>query len=184
MLYTNIFQHVLCAFNSIQLPSHVQLFVTPWTAAHHDSLSITNSWSLLKLMSIKSVLPSNHLILCHPLLLLASIFPTIKDIFDKSVLCILWPSTGVSASTSVPPMNIQNWFLLVLTGWLSLKFKGLSRFFSNTTAQKHQFFSAQLSLQSNSHTDIWLLKKPWFWLDGSLSVKQYLCFLIWCLGWS
>ena len=73
-------------------------FVTPETAAHQDSLSITNSWSLLKLMSIKLVLPSNHLILCHPLLLLASIFPTIKDIFDESVLCIWWPSTEASAT--------------------------------------------------------------------------------------
>ena len=78
-------------FNSIQSHSHVQLFATPWTAACQASLSIANSWSLLKLMSIKSVMPSNHLILCCPLLLLPSIFPSIRVFSNESVLCIRWP---------------------------------------------------------------------------------------------
>ena len=80
-------------------------------------------------------------------------------------------SVGASASTSVLPMNIQDWFPLGWTGWISLQFKGLSRVFSNTTAQKHQFFDTQLSLWFNSHTHTWLLEKPQLWLDGLLLVK-------------
>ena len=90
-------------FSSIQSLSHVWLFATPWTAACQASLSITNSWSLLKLMSIESVRPSNHLILCHPLLLLPSIFPSIRVLFNESVLLIRWPkywSFSYSISTS------------------------------------------------------------------------------------
>ena len=120
--------------------------VTPWTTAHQASLSITNSQSLLKLMSIETVMPSNHFILCCPLLLLLSIFPSTKVFSNESVLCIRWPKIGVSASTSVLLMSIQDWFPLGWTGWISLQSKGLSRVFSNTTVQKHQFFSAQLSL--------------------------------------
>ena len=111
-------------------------------AARQASLSITNSRSLLKLMSIKSVMPSNHLILCHPLLLPPSIFPSIS-IFSNG---IRWPKYGVSASASVLPMNIQDWFPLGWTDWISLQSKGLSRVFSNTTVKKHQFFRIQLSL--------------------------------------
>ena len=133
-------------FSSVQSLSHVWLFVTPWTAAHQASLSITNSRSLLKFISIESVKPSNHLILCHPLLLLPSISPSIRVFSNESVLSIRWPNIGVSASTSVLPMNIQDWFPLGLTGWISLQSKGLSRVFSNTTVQKHQFFCAQISL--------------------------------------
>ena len=88
---------------------------------------------------------------------------------------------GVSASASVLPMNIQDWFPLGLTGWISLLSKGLLRVFSNTTVQKHQFFSAQISLYSNSHIHTWLLEKPQPWLDGPLLAKQCLCFLICCL---
>ena len=104
-----------------------------------------------KLMPIELVMPSNHLILCPPLLLLPSIFPSIRVFPKKSVLHIRWPKLGVSASVSVLPMSIQDWFPLGLTGLISLQSKGLSRIFSNITVQKHQFFSAQLSLQSNSH---------------------------------
>ena len=124
---------------------------TSWTAVCQASLSITNSLSLLKLMSIELVIPSNHLILCHPLLLLPSIFPSIGVFSNESVLRIRWPDIGVSALASVLPMNIQDWFLLRWTGWISLQSKGLSRVFSNITGQKDQFFGAQLSLQSNSH---------------------------------
>ena len=119
--------------------------VTPWTATCHASLSITNSRCLLKLMSIKSIMSSNHLILCCPHLLLPSIFPSIVVSSNESVLCVTWPNIRVSALSSVPPMNIQGCFPLGLTGLSSLQSKGLSRVFSNTTVQKHQFFGVQLS---------------------------------------
>ena len=128
------------SFLSVAQFSHVQLFVTPWTAAHQSSLSITNSRSLLKLMSIESVMPSNHLILC-PLLLLPSVFSSTR-VFSKWVVLHNRRSTYWSFSfTSVLPMNIQGWFPLGLIGLFSLLSKGLSRVFSNTTVQKHQFFS-------------------------------------------
>ena len=95
-------------FSSVQSPSHVRLFATPWTAACQASLSITNSWSLLKLMSIKLVMPSNHLILCCPLLLLPSIFPSIRVFFNESILCLRWPKYWSFFSVSVLPMNIQD----------------------------------------------------------------------------
>ena len=134
-------------FSSVQLLSGVRLFATPWTAARQASLSITNFRSLLKLMSIESVMPSNHLVLCHPLLLLPSIFPSIRVFSNGSVLCIRWPKYW-SFSFSVSPSNEYSGliFPLGLTGWISLQSKGLSRVFSNTTVQKHQFFSTQLSL--------------------------------------
>ena len=91
-------------FQSVQLLSCVQLFATPWTAAHQASLSITNSWSLLKLMSIKLVMPSNHLILCHPLLLLLSVFPNIRVFSSESTLCIRWPNYW-SISFSISPSS-------------------------------------------------------------------------------
>ena len=172
-------------FNSIQLLSHVWLFATPWTATRQASVSITNSQSLLKLMSIESVMPSNHLILCHPLLLPPSIFPTIKVFSSERLFTWGGQSIGVSASASIFPMNIQDWFPLEWTGWISLQSRGLSRVFSKATVQRHQFFSTQLSLYSKSHDHIWLLEKPKFWLDGSLlAKKKSVCFLICHLGWS
>ena len=125
--------------------------VTPWTAAHQASLSITNTWSLLKLLSIELVMPSNHLILCHPLLLLPSIFPSIRVFPNESLLCIRWPKY-CSFSFSISASNEYSELIsyLGLTG-LILQSKGLSRVFSNTTLQKHQFFGSQLSLWSNSH---------------------------------
>ena len=116
------------------------------TAERQASLSFSNSRSLPRLKSIESVMPSNHLILCHPLLLLPSIFPSIRVFSNESALCIRWPNIGVSASTSVLPMNTQDWSPLGWTVWISLQSKGLWRVFSNTTVQKHQFFGAQLSL--------------------------------------
>ena len=130
-------------FSSVQLLSHVRLFATPWTAAHQASLSIINSRSLLRLMSIESVMPSNHLILCHCLFLLPSIFPSIKVFSNESALFIRCQSIRLSASTSVLLMNTQHWSS-GWTGWVSLQSKELSRGFSNTTVQKHQFFSTQL----------------------------------------
>ena len=143
----------------VQSLSHVWIFATPWTAARQASLS-TISQRLFKLMSIESVMPSNHLILCHPFLLLPSVFPSIRVFFNESVLCIRWKSTVTSASSSVLPTNIQGSFLLGLSVLMSLMSKGLSRVFSNTTVQKHQFFSTQLSLWSNSHINTWLVEKP------------------------
>ena len=131
---------------------------TPWTAAHQASLSITNSWSLPKLMSIESVMPSNHLILCCPLLLLPSIFPASGSFLMSWLFASGSQSIGASTSASVLPVNIQDWFPLEFTGWIYLQFKGLSRVFSNTTVQKHQFFGAQVSSQSNSHIHTWLLE--------------------------
>ena len=132
---------------------------TPWTAARQASLSVTNSWSLLKLMSIELVMSSNHLILCRPLLLLPLVFPSIRVFSNESVLHIRWPKYCSFSLASVLPMNIQDWFSLGLSGWISLQSKGLSRVFSSTTAQKHQFFSFQLSLWSNSYIHTWLLEK-------------------------
>ena len=152
--------HYRLVSQSVQWLNHVRLLVTPWTAAPQASLSITNSRSLPKLMSIEFVMPSNHLILCHPLLLLPSIFPSIRVFSSESAVHIRWQSIGVSASASVLPMNTQDCSPLGWTGWISLQSKGLSRVFSSTTVQKHQFFSAQLSSQSNSHIHTWPLEKP------------------------
>ena len=141
---------------AVRLLSWVWLFATPWTAACQAPLSFTISWSLCKLMSIESVMPSNHLIFCCPLLLLLSI--PASGSFPVSWL---FTSGGQkywsSASPSVLPMNIQGWFPLRLTCLISWQSKVLSRVFSNTTTQKNQFFFAQPSLWSNSHIvyDYW-----------------------------
>ena len=103
------------------------------------------SWSLLKSMSIESVMPSNHLILCRPLLRLPSIFPRIRVFSNESALRIRWPKYWVSALASFLPKNTQDQSPLEWTGWISLQSKGLSRVFSNTTAQKNQFFGTQLA---------------------------------------
>ena len=118
----------------------------PWTAARQASLSITNSQSLLKLMSITMVMPSNHLILCHPLLLLPSIFPSIRVFSSESVLCIRWPKYW-SFSFNISPSNKHSGLISFRMDWLDLlAVQGLSRVFSDTTVQKHQFFDTQLSL--------------------------------------
>ena len=144
-------------FSSVQSLSRVRLFVTPWIAAHQASLSITNSRSPPKPISIESVMPSNHLILCCPLLLLPQSFPASGSFQTNQLFASGGQSIGVSASTSVLPMNTQIGSPLGWTGWISLQSKGLSRVFSNTTVQKHQFFCAQPSSQSNSHIhhDYW-----------------------------
>ena len=131
----------------------------PWTAACQTPLFSTIFQNLLKFMCTESVMPSNHLIFCHPILL-PLIFPSIRVFSNESPLRIGCPSIGVSASASVLPMNIQSWFPLGWTGLISLKSKGLSRVFSSTTIQKHHFFGTQPLLWSNSHTFIWLLEKP------------------------
>ena len=143
----NVFHSVV-----FQLLSYVWVFGTLWTAAHQTSLNFTLFWSLLQLTSIESVMVSKHLILCHPLLLLLSTFPSIRVFSNELALCICWPNFGASASASVLPMNIQVWFPLGLTGLIFLLSKELLRVFSSTTARKHQFFCAQPSLCSNSLT--------------------------------
>ena len=149
----------LFQFSSVQSFSRVRLFVVPWTAARQASLSITNSRSPPKPMSIESVMSSNHLILCHPVLL-PSIFPSIRVFSNESALHIRWPKYWSFIFIISPPMNTQDWSPLGWTGWISLQSKGLSRVFSNTTVRRHQFFGTQLSLSSNSHIHTWLLKKP------------------------
>ena len=111
-----------------QSPSRVWFSATPWTTACQAPLSFMVSWNLLKLTSTESVMPSNHLILCHPLLLLPSIFPSIKVFSNERALHIRWPSTRVSASATVLPVNIQGWFPLGLTGLILLLSKGLKSF--------------------------------------------------------
>ena len=133
-------------FSSVQLLTRVRLFATPSIAACQASLSITNSRSPPKSMSIESAMLSNHLILCHPLLILPSSFPASGSFQMSQLFASGGQSIGVSASTSVLPMNTQDWSPLGWTGWISSLSKGLSRVFSNTTVQKHQFFGTQLSL--------------------------------------
>ena len=127
--------------------------------AQQGSLSITNLQSLLKLKSIELMMLFNNPILCCPLLL-PSVFPASWSLPVSQLFTSGSQSIGASALASVLPMNIQDWFPLELTGLISLQSKGLSRVFSNTTVQKHQFFSAQFSLWSNCHNHTWLLEKP------------------------
>ena len=149
--------------HSVQFSSVAQSFPTlwtPWIVACQASLSITNSWSLLKLMSTESVMPSSHLILCRPLLLLPPIPPSIRVFSNESTLRMRMPkyqsfSFSISPSNEHPGLISLGW-----TGWISFQSKGLSRVFSNTTVQKHQFFGTQLSSQSNSLIHIWPLEKP------------------------
>ena len=146
----------------VQLLSHIQLFLTAWTSAHQASLYSTNSQSLLKFKSIESVMLSKHRILCCPLLLLPAIFPNTRVFSSELALPIRWPKIVTSASATILPMNIQGWFLLGLTGLISMQSKGLSRVFSNTTIRKYNFFSTQPSLWSNSHIWTWLGKNHSF----------------------
>ena len=145
----NLFIHMILMFVfcccSVQLLSHVRLFVTPWTAAHLASLT-TISQSLLKLMSIESVMPSNHLILCLPLLLLPSVFPSIRVFSSESVFRIRWPKYW-RVNVSISPSNEYSGLISFRIDWFDLLAgKGLLRIFSSTTIWKHQVFSTQLSL--------------------------------------
>ena len=141
-----------CVFQSL---SCVPLFMTTCNAARQASQSSIISRSLVKLLSIDSVMPSNHLILCCPLLLLPSVFPRIRVFSSDWALCIKWYKYEASASASVLPMNIQDWFPLELTGLISLQSKGLSRVLSNITVQKHQVFGALYGSTLTSIFDYW-----------------------------
>ena len=153
-MWTNI------QFSSVQSLSCVRLFATPWIAARQASLSITNSQSSPKLTCIESVMPSSRLILCCPLFLLPQIPPSIRVFSNESILCMRWPKYW-SFSLSISPSNEHPGVVYFRMDWLDLlQSKGLSRVFSSTTVQKHQFFGAQLSSQSNSHIHTWPLEKP------------------------
>ena len=146
--------------SSVQSLSHVQLFATPWIIARQTSLSITNSWSSLKLMSIESVMPSSHLILCRPLLLLPPIPPSIKVLSNESTLRMRWPKYW-SFSFSISPPNEHPGLISFRMDWLDLlSVQGTLKSLLNTTVQKHQFSITQLYSQSNSHIHTWPLEKP------------------------
>ena len=147
-------------FNSIQSLSRVWLSATPWIAACQACLSIINSWSSLKLMSIESRMPSSHLILYRPLLLLPPIPPSIRVFSNESTLRMRWPKYWSFSFNISPSKEIPGLISFRMDCWISLQSKGLSRVFSNSTVQKHQFFGAQLSSQSNSHIHTWPLEKP------------------------
>ena len=138
-------------FGSVQSLRHARL-CDPMYHTHQASLSITNSWSLFKLPSITLVMPSNHLILCPPLLLPPSVFPSIRVSYNESILYIRWPKCW-SFSFSISSSNEYSGLISFKMDLLDLlQSKGLSRVFSNTTVQKHQFFSAQLSVYSNIYS--------------------------------
>ena len=130
-------------------PSCVGLFGIPWTIAHQASLSLTISQSLPKFMSTESMMPSNHLILCHPLL--PSVFPSFRVFPPESAVHIRWSNIGASSFSISPSNKYSGLFPLGLTGLISLLSRRLSRVFSSTIVQKHQFFSTLPSLWSNSH---------------------------------
>ena len=175
---------ILLIFNSDQSLSLVWLFLTLWTASCMASLSITNSRSSLRLMSLKLVMPSSHLILCLPLLLLPSIFPSIRVFSNESVLRIRWPNYWSFSFTISPSSEYSglisfriDWFdLLVVQGTL----KSLLQYHRPKASilRCSAFFVVQLS---HPHMTI---GKTIIWLDGPLSAKQCLCFLICCLDWS
>ena len=142
-------------FSSIQSLSRVWIFATPWTTAHKASLSITNSRSSLKLMSIESVMPSSHLILGRPLLLLPPIPPSIRVFCNESTLRMRWPKYWSFSFSIIPSKEIPG-LISFRMDWLNL----LERVFSKTTVLKYQFFGTQPSSQSNSHIHTWPLEKP------------------------
>ena len=142
------------SFSSVQSLSCVRLFATPWITAHQASLSITNSQSSLRFACIESVMPSSHLILCRPLLLLPPIPPTIKVFSNESTLRMRWPKYWSFSFSIIPSKEIPG-LISFRKDWLDLlAIQGLSRVYSNTTVQTHQFFSAQPSSQSNSHESL------------------------------
>ena len=135
---------------TIHSPSFVQFFEAPWTAARQASLSLTISLSFPRFMSIASVMPWSHLILWHPLLLLPSIFPSIRDFFKDLAVCIRWPQYW-SFSFSISPSNEYSGLISLKIDWFYLQSKGLSEVFSTTIVQSHQFFGTLTSLWSKSH---------------------------------
>ena len=143
----------------VQFPSYVWLFATPWTLAHQAPLSSTISWSLLKFISIESMILSNYLILCYPFLLLPSVFPSIRIFSSELALCIRSPNCW-SFSFSISPSNEYSGLISFRIDWFDLlAVQRTLRVFSSTRIQKHQFFTSQPSLWSNSYIHTWLLGK-------------------------
>ena len=164
--------------------SLVRLFVTPWTSVHQASLSFTISQRLLTLMSTELVMPSNHFILCHPLLLLPSVFPSIRVFSNELVLRIRWPNYW-SFSFSISPSNEYSALISFRMDWLDLlAVQGTLKSLLQHHIWKDQFFGAQASLRSTSPIHTWLLEKFWLWLDRLLLANWCLCFLICCLSLS
>ena len=147
-------------FSSVQSLSRVRLFATPWIAARQASLSITNPWSSLKLTSIESVMPSSHLLLCHPLLLLPPTSPSIRVFSNESTLHMRWPKYWSFSFSIIPSKEIPG-LMSFRMDWLDLlAVQGTPKSLLQDTVQKHQFFGTQPSLQSNSHIHTWPLEKP------------------------
>ena len=147
-------------FSSVQSFSCVQIFATPWTVAHQDSLSITKSWTLLKLVSMESVMPSNQLILWHSLLLLPSIYPSIRVISKESVLCIRWPKYW-SFSFSISPSNEYSARISFRMDWLDLlAVQGTLKSLLQYHSSKASILLCSAFFMSNSHIHTWLLEKP------------------------
>ena len=163
--------YVMIQFTSVQLLSEVRIFATPWTATHRPPCTSPTP------RACSNSCPSSRW--CHPTISSSIIpfsscpqsFPASRSFPMSQLFTSGGQSIGVSASTSVLLMNSRDWSPLGWTGWISLQSKGLSRVFSNTTVQKHQFFSAQPSLLLNSPNHTWLLGKPQLWLDKSLQAK-------------
>ena len=160
-------------FSSVQSLSHVWLFATPWIAVHQASLSITNSWRLLKLMSIESVMPSNHCILSYRLILLSSLFSNIRVFSNESVLHIGWPKYW-NFSFSISPSNVYSGLISFRMDWLDL----LAVHGTLKSLLQHHSSKASILLRSplwaNSSIHIWLLGKTQLWLDGLLYVPAIL----------
>ena len=149
--------------------SHVWLLATPRTAGHQASLSITNSRSLPKLMSINSVMPSNHLILCRPLLLLPSVFPSIRVFSNQSIFCIRWPKYW---SFCISPSNVYPGLMSFRIDWFDLlAVQGTLKSLLQHHSSKASILQCSAFFRSNSHIHTWLLEKPYLWLDGLLSAE-------------
>ena len=159
----------LCQLSSDQSLCRVRLFATPWIAALQPSPSITNSWSSPKRISIESVISSSHLILCCPLLLLSPIPPSIRVFFIGSTLHMRWPEYW-NFSFSISPSNEHPGQISFRMDWLDL-LAVQGTLFSNTIVERHQFFGAQLSSESNSHIHTWPLEKSKPWLNRPLLAK-------------
>ena len=160
LLGFNLSPYLCENISSVQSLSHVRLFATPWIAARQASLSITNSRSLLKLMPIESVMPSSHLILCRPLLILSPIPPSIRVFSNESTLCMRWPKYW-SFSFSISPFNEHPGLISFRMYWFDLLVvQGTLKNLLQHHSSKHQFFGAQLSSQSNSHIHTWPMEKP------------------------
>ena len=153
-------QSSICQFSSVQSLSPVWLFVTPWIPAHQAYLSITISRSSLKLASTESVMPFSHLILCCPLFLLPPIPPSIRALSNESTLHMRWTKYWSFSFSIIPSKEIPGLISFRMDLLYLLAVQRTLKHLLNTTVQKHQFFSAQLSSQSNFHIHTWPLEKP------------------------